>query len=337
MKKITLLLLGLLMITSASAYDFMVDGLAYNINEDSTSVSVTYLSQYDFHNYEGIIEIDVPAEVVYQGNTYTVTKIGEKAFNCCPDLQKISLANTVTSVGRWAFDSCNKLEDIDLGSVKQLARAAFQYDKILQSITIPEGVECLDTLLFQSCISLSNVKLPTTLKELQRSAFYGCKSLVSIDLPPSLAVIGDHAFSMCSALSSVTLPKSLETIETNVFYGCNSMTSLYSRIKTPQTVYCNNNAFTDIPKSFCTLYIPQGTIYSYLATSPWNEFLHIMEMAKPDINWDGAITATDVTALYDKLLGNAVHDDWDYDINGDGTVTAVDVTAVYNILLGNGN
>lgn len=319
----------------AGAYDFMVDEIAYNINDDGTSVNVTYLTYYDYLNYEGVTQIYVPSEVVYQGKTYKVTRIGDFAFNCCPDLKKISLSNTVLRIGKRAFDNCEKLDDINLGSVKEFGYGSFAFDKALQSITIPEGVECLDTLLFEGCVSLSSVNLPTTIKEIQRSAFYGCKSLVSIDLPSSLATIREYAFSMCSALSSITLPNSLENIESNVFYGCNSVTSLNSRINNPQDVTINNNSFAGIPKSFCTLHIPQGTIYSYLAASPWNGFLHIMEMAKQDINWDGSITAADVTALYNLLLGYAVHDNWDYDVNGDGTATAADVTAIYNIILMN--
>ena len=333
MKKILLLIMLCWAALSADAYDFMVDSLAYNINEDSTSVCVTYITQYDFHNYEGVTEIDVPAEIVYQGNTYMVTTIGDYAFNCCPDLQRVSLANTVTSVGRWAFDSCNKLEDINLGSVKKIGRAAFQYDKILQSITIPESVECIDTLLFQSCISLSNVNLPSTLKEIHRSAFYGCKSLTSIILPQSLENLEEAAFSTCTGLVSINLPSSLETIGQKIFYGCNSLTKIYSKIKEPQAIYCNADAFYYLPKSICTLCVPQGTIYRYLATCPWNTFISIMEIAKTDVNWDEAVNAADVTALYNYILNGDNTFLETSDVNGDGSINAADVTAVYNIIL----
>ena len=50
MKKIILLIMLCWAALPTHAYDFMVDSLAYNINEDGTSVSVTYVTQYDFHN-----------------------------------------------------------------------------------------------------------------------------------------------------------------------------------------------------------------------------------------------------------------------------------------------
>ena len=53
-----------------------------------------------------------------------------------------------------------------------------------------------------------------------------------------------------------------------------------------------------------------------------------------DVNGDGVVTAADVTALYDSMLGNVPGGD-QFDVNGDGVVTAADVTALYDYLLGN--
>lgn len=56
---------------------------------------------------------------------------------------------------------------------------------------------------------------------------------------------------------------------------------------------------------------------------------------KGDVNGDGNITAADVTAVYDVLLGNNSEFEANADVNGDGSVTASDVTFIYDILLGN--
>ena len=53
-----------------------------------------------------------------------------------------------------------------------------------------------------------------------------------------------------------------------------------------------------------------------------------------DVNGDGVVTAADVTALYDYMLGNVPGGD-QFDVNGDGVVTAADVTALYDYMLGN--
>ena len=54
-----------------------------------------------------------------------------------------------------------------------------------------------------------------------------------------------------------------------------------------------------------------------------------------DVNCDGSVTAADVTAIYDILLGNSSNFEATADVSGDGVVTAADVTCVYDILLGN--
>ena len=54
-----------------------------------------------------------------------------------------------------------------------------------------------------------------------------------------------------------------------------------------------------------------------------------------DVDGDGAVSASDVTALYNYLLnGDMTHLDTS-DVDGDGAVNAADITAIYNILLGN--
>ena len=53
-----------------------------------------------------------------------------------------------------------------------------------------------------------------------------------------------------------------------------------------------------------------------------------------DVNGDGAVTAADITAVYDKLLnGDNTFPENAYDVNRDGAVTAADITDIYDVLL----
>ncbi|MBR5117268.1 MAG: SUMF1/EgtB/PvdO family nonheme iron enzyme [Muribaculaceae bacterium] len=53
-----------------------------------------------------------------------------------------------------------------------------------------------------------------------------------------------------------------------------------------------------------------------------------------DVNGDGAVTAADITAVYDKLLnGDNTFPETAYDVNRDGAVTAADITDIYDVLL----
>jgi len=53
-----------------------------------------------------------------------------------------------------------------------------------------------------------------------------------------------------------------------------------------------------------------------------------------DVNQDGAVNASDVTALYNYILNGDETFLTTSDVNNDGSVNASDVTAVYNIILG---
>jgi len=53
-----------------------------------------------------------------------------------------------------------------------------------------------------------------------------------------------------------------------------------------------------------------------------------------DVNCDGSVNASDVTALYNYILNGDSTFLSSSDVNGDGSVNASDVTAVYNIILG---
>ena len=88
----------LLSAATASAHDFEVNGIYYNINSDGTSVSVTD------GGYSG--EVTIPASVTYSGKTYSVTSIGAWAFWVCSGLTSVEIPNSVTSIGEYAFYYC---------------------------------------------------------------------------------------------------------------------------------------------------------------------------------------------------------------------------------------
>ena len=67
----------LLTALSAQAYDFQSGDLYYNTTSDST-VEVTY--QSGSTNYQGLTTATIPETVTYDGTTFSVTNIGDGAF-----------------------------------------------------------------------------------------------------------------------------------------------------------------------------------------------------------------------------------------------------------------
>lgn len=90
---------------SASAYDFMADGIAYDINDDKTTASVTH-TDLNGENYPGLRVALIPDAVTCDGITYTVTEIEPLAFAGCQKLEMVSISKSVRNIGENAFGKC---------------------------------------------------------------------------------------------------------------------------------------------------------------------------------------------------------------------------------------
>ena len=84
-----------------AAYSFEVNGIYYNINNDGKSVSVTYDNHDWPAKYSG--SVIIPSQVTYKRATYSVTEIGDNAFEDCSGLTSLTIPNSVTSIGEAAF------------------------------------------------------------------------------------------------------------------------------------------------------------------------------------------------------------------------------------------
>ena len=87
---------------------------------------------------------------------------------------------------------------------------------------------------------------------------------------------------------------------------------------------------------FLTLYKPKDAEPAIMEFYPV-EFEKVGGEPQPvpgDVNGDGEVTGSDVTALYNHILFGQDTEIFNGDQNGDGEVTGSDVTAVYNIILG---
>ena len=63
-----------------------------------------------------LTSVSVPATVKIGGYTFNVTAIGDKAFNGCTKLKKVTIGSKMTTIGKQAFNGCKVLTSITISS-----------------------------------------------------------------------------------------------------------------------------------------------------------------------------------------------------------------------------
>ena len=109
----------------------------------------------------------------------SVTRIGDKAFQLCRSLTRVTIPDSVTSIGYCAFCGCSGLT----------------------SVSIPPRVMSIGYRAFCGCSSLTSVTIPTSVTSVQNEAFSGCSSLSNVTIPNNVWIIADTAFQGCDNLT----------------------------------------------------------------------------------------------------------------------------------------
>lgn len=192
-QKLWVAIAALCVSASASAFDFKVDNIYYN-KISNTAVEVTYKENHNA-SYSGTVNI--PSQVAYEGNTYSVTTIGYRAFFGCEDVTAVTIPTTVTKINSDAFRNCEGLTSLNLPtSVTSIGTSAFFGCRNVSSLTIPNSVHTIGGGAFYNCNGLKLLVIPSSVSYISDAAFYSCKGLESIycqkTTPPS---VGSYRFS----------------------------------------------------------------------------------------------------------------------------------------------
>ena len=215
-KQLEMIAVALLSILSATAYDFEVDGIYYNVLSAS---DLTCEVAANPETYSG--DIVIPSSVEFKNKIFTVTRIEDEGFSNCIGLTSIVIPNSVTEIGTWAFYNCSSLT----------------------SIVIPNSVTEIGSRAFYNCSSLTSIEIPESVEEIGNAAFYKCSSLESLTIPSSVT---RGSWRMLS-LSGCDKLKSLYFLPSNDLdrYGIDSAIYFPPSL---EYIYWNSHTFPSIMK-----------------------------------------------------------------------------------------
>ncbi len=224
-----------------------VNGLYYYLDKDNSQAQVTSLPWGRF-----IGDIVIPSSITHETKTYSVTSIGEYAFESCEGMTSVTIPNSVTSIGESAFSFCYGLTSVTIpNSVTSIGYRAFYGCTGLATFYCdgnnltdigsgafygtawynnhPDGLVYFCQVAYEykgEMPANTSITLNEGTIGIAPYAFYNCTGLTSITIPNSVTSIGRYAFYGCSRLTTVTIPNSVTSIYSETFNGCSSLTSV---------------------------------------------------------------------------------------------------------------
>ena len=232
-KLFTLLLAVAAGIGTMFAEKVQIGDLYYNLDVTNKTAEVTYANMVGgVNNYSGLITANIPASVVYDEVEYSVTSIGEYAFDGCSGLTSVTIPQSVINIEDGPFIACINLKtinvDADNPNYCSMDGVLFNKDKtqLIQypggkqgAYSIPNSVTSINDFSFPYSV-LTSIDIPNSVTSIGESTFYGCKNLTSVTIPNSVTSIGDNAFTACINLTSVVIGNGVKEIREGTFMYC---------------------------------------------------------------------------------------------------------------------
>lgn len=235
---------------SASAYDFKVDGLYYDI-VDLPSLTVKVVGC----NEEINEELTIPSTVKFSNRELTVIEIADDSFKGNVQITSLRIGDNVNTIGTRSFAGCDNIKQVFWGaSVADIKDASFEGCSSIQSISFNNRLESIGNASFYGCSSLNSIDIPNSVKKIGARSFYNCDALTKVNIkdlgcwcmidrsysafdsqlnlymndtpltvlniPNTVSEIKPYTFSNFSNIKDVHFPTTIKKIGKYAFEGC---------------------------------------------------------------------------------------------------------------------
>nr|ACM91078.1 surface antigen BspA [uncultured bacterium 34R1] len=349
---------------SLDARDFMF------ISRKLDKLTTVDLSAATIVEYDGVREPLVNGQILFPANEIpqlsffgkkltsvvlpsSLKSIGMAAFSGCRDLKSITFPSKLTTIGSYAFNGSG-LENLTVpSSVTLIGKGAFSRCEQLTKLISRAAV--IDNYAFLGCTKLEDVTIEGALQQVGISAFNGCQALTTIafrnatkvqligaeafvlsglqtfDMKKMAALteIGDYAFLNLKDIESLTIPANVSFIGTRAMMGMTGLTKIYAKPETPPAL--GEAVWEGVDQKSVELLV---NVDDYRSAEQWKEFLIYDAILLGDVNGDGRVNVSDITALINRILG--IPDTFIEkagDVLADGRINVSDVAALINIIL----
>ena len=310
-----------------------------NLSNVTLNDNLQELEAYAFYGCTSLLQIIIPS---------SVSLIGDGAFTGCSSLATVIMDGCSAHVGSCAFRLCSHLARVEISDLASWCNMTFADDQAnplysarhlymdgeeICDLAIPSGVKSINDYAFVRCKGLTSLTMSDDLESIGEQAFNDCTGLKVATLGNGVRTLGEKAFDGCSKLTEFTFGRGMETAGMNAFGGCNALVSITCRAVTPPYMK-GKTTFPNKVYNNAILYVPRRSVGAYQEALVWRYFniegVNFMPESA-DVNGDGEVNISDVSAIIDILLESGI--DAVGDVNGDGEINISDINAVVNQIL----
>lgn len=260
------------------SFGFEVGGLFYKTAEGYSMDFVEVTGNPGGGKYSG--DVVVPGTVEYDGITYTVKGVGNRAFEGCDDLRKVTISEGIYKIGAYAFYYCGNLERVILPSTLENiddSNPVFESCSKLEIITTAprEGQEnycyLYDKALYMH-VGRTEREILSWIPE---------KKTGTVVIKEGTTKIGEYSIRRTN-VDKIVIPESVKSIDVHTFVSCKTPLVLELNWKTKEdvdeiTTKMSSFSFNGTDRSAVKVTVPKGTKSYYESHWLWSNLGGIEE------------------------------------------------------------